>query len=222
MVILYGAGRTDAGVHALGQVAHFDLHKSLPTRTIVDAINHFLRPHPIMVLAAAQVDRSFHARFSAISRSYFYRILNRYAPPALDVNRVWHVREKLDAVKMHEAAQILVGKHDFSSFRSSHCQAKTPLRSIHQISVIRTGDGKHDDTIKNHIKMYDDEVIIHVKARSFLHNQVRIIAGNLRKIGGGQWDAEQLTRVLRAKDRRAADATAPAYGLYLHEIKYVT
>lgn len=203
-VTLYGAGRTDAGVHALGQVAHFDLHKNWLPDTISDALNHYLKPHPIIVLNTELVEQNFHARFSAISRSYIYRILNRRAPPSIDANRVWHIPEVIDINKIEAASQYLIGTHDFSSFRSKQCQAKSPLKSIEQIKITSQ----------------EDEIRIFLEARSFLHNQVRIIVGNLRKVGNGKWEADKINQILQARDRCFADATAPAQGLYLYRIRY--
>ena len=184
-VTVYGAGRTDAGVHALGQVAHIDLAMEAPADTVRDAINAHLRPAAIAVLAAEIAPVDFHARFDAIRRHYRYRILNRRAPPALERGRVWHVGAPCDAGAMHEAGQILVGKHDFSSFRAAECQAKSPVKTLDAITVSRRGE----------------EIEIAARARSFLHHQVRNIVGTLRLIGEGKWSPDDLTAALAAKDR---------------------
>lgn len=201
---VYGAGRTDAGVHALEQVAHFDLPGAPSPETVRDALNFHLRPAAISVVEAAEVDGSFDARRSATGRRYLYRIFNRRAPPALLRGRVWHVAKPLDAAAMHEAAQVLIGRHDFSSFRASLCQAKTPVKTLARLSVMRK----------------DEEIHIEVAARSFLHNQVRIVAGTLKLVGEGKWTAANLSAALAAKDRSAAGPTAPAEGLYLSEVLY--
>jgi len=201
---VYGAGRTDAGVHALGQVAHFDLPGAPPPETVRDALNFHLRPAAISVVEAARVDNSFDARRSATGRRYLYRIFNRRAPPALLRGRVWHVAKPLDAAAMNDAAQVLIGRHDFSSFRASLCQAKSPVKTLDLLSVTRR----------------DEEIHIEAAARSFLHNQVRILAGTLKLVGEGKWTAANLTAALAAEDRSAAGPTAPAEGLYLSEVLY--
>ena len=204
-VTLYGAGRTDAGVHALGQVAHFDLDKEVDGDTVRDAINFYLKPQPIAVQAAAIVPAEFHARFSARSRSYIYRIVNRRAPLVLDRGRAWHVPgPKLDADAMHTAAQRLVGHHDFTTFRSTECQVESAMKTLDAISVKRHGDG----------------ISIAVSARSFLHNQVRIITGTLKLVGEGKWTADDVTAALEAKDRTKGGQTAPPDGLYLTRVEY--
>lgn len=199
-----GAGRTDAGVHAAGQVAHFDLTRSWEIRTLINALNAHLRPQPVAVLDAAEVTADFHARFSAIKRHYRYRILNRLAPPALERGRVWHVIRPLDEKAMHAAAQLLVGRHDFTSFRSTECQAKSPVKTLDRLDVRRICD----------------EVVIETSARSFLHNQVRAMVGSLRKVGEGKWSALDLVRARDACDRSAAGPTAPAEGLCLMRVDY--
>ncbi len=199
-----GAGRTDAGVHAMAQAAHFDLAKEFPGEKVRDALNHFLRPSAVAVIHAAVVPGDFHARFSAVKRRYFYRILTRRAPPALDRNRVWHVVHDLDADVMHHAAQALVGRHDFTTFRSSECQAKTPLKTLDEIAVRRAGDEIHVETA----------------ARSFLHNQVRSMVGSLKLVGEGKWLARDLKEALDAKDRAACGPVAPPEGLYLLGVDY--
>ena len=203
-VTVHGAGRTDAGVHALGQVAHFDIQKTTDADTVRDALNAHLRPDAVVVLAAQAVDDDFHARFSAGERAYLYRILNRRTPPALDASRVWHVGAPLDAEAMHEAAQVLVGQHDFTSFRASECQAKSPVKTLDELSVSRRGE----------------EIELTARARSFLHHQVRNITGTLKLVGEGKWRAPDVAKALDARDRAAAGPTAPAHGLYLTRVLY--
>lgn len=199
-----GAGRTDAGVHALGQVAHFDLEKDWPVDTVRDAINAHLRPDPITILDCEEVDAQFDARFSATKRRYLYRICDRRTPLALDRDRAWQVPRALEPEVMHSAAQVLVGKHDFTTFRASQCQAKSPVKTLDLVDVSRVGA----------------EVHINVQARSFLHNQVRSIAGALRQVGEGKWSARDLEAALQAKDRAACAAVAPPHGLYLLSVAY--
>jgi tRNA pseudouridine38-40 synthase len=201
---LYGAGRTDAGVHALGQVAHVDLAKDWESDTVRDAINAQLRPHPIAVLSAERMAEDFHARFSAAKRHYLYRTLNRRADLALERDRAWKIARPLDAGAMHEAAQHLVGHHDFTTFRSTECQAKSPIKTLDQLNVVRAGD----------------EIRIAVSARSFLHNQVRSMVGSLALVGEGRWSGDDLRKALEAKDRTACGPVAPACGLYLVRVDY--
>ncbi len=201
---LFAAGRTDSGVHALGQVAHFDLEKETDALTVRDALNYHCKPHPVAVLEAEAAEADFHARFSAISRHYLYRILNRRAPPVLDAGRVWHVAVPLDAGAMHEAAQMLAGRHDFSSFRAAECQADSPVKTLDVLNVSRVAE----------------EVHITAAARSFLHNQIRIFAGTLRLAGEGKWTAGRVRATLDARDRAAAGPTAPPEGLYLTKVTY--
>ena len=203
-VVVAGAGRTDAGVHALGQVAHVDLAKDWDGDTVRDAINFHLRPQPIAVLTAEQVAENFDARFSATERHYLYRIVNRRADLALDQNRAWRVPRPLDADAMHAAAQKLVGRHDFTTFRAAECQAKSPVKTLDQLDVKRDGD----------------EVRISAAARSFLHHQVRSIVGSLVHVGEGKWSAEELADALAARDRTRCGQVAPPQGLYLVRVEY--
>jgi len=202
--LVEGAGRTDAGVHALGQVAHVDIEKDTDGSTVRDALNFHLRGLPVTVLAAEEVDRQFHARFSARERSYLFRILDRRPPPAVDAGRVWWVPVALDAGAMHEAAQALIGNHDFSSFRAAQCQADSPVKTLDELRVTRAGD----------------EIHIQVRARSFLHHQVRNFAGTLKLVGEGKWSAADIAAILAAKDRTRAGPTAPPEGLYLVKVGY--
>jgi tRNA pseudouridine38-40 synthase len=199
-----GAGRTDAGVHALGQVAHVDLAKDWPPDTVRDALNAYLRPHPVAVLLAERVADDFDARFSAIRRHYRYRIVNRRADLALDVQRAWRVPRPLDATAMHDAAQRLVGRHDFTTFRSTECQAKSPVKTLDRLDVTRDGD----------------EVDVIAVARSFLHNQVRSMVGSLVHVGEGKWSTDDLAAALAARDRTACGQVAPPQGLYLVRVEY--
>ncbi|HYJ59480.1 MAG TPA: tRNA pseudouridine(38-40) synthase TruA [Methyloceanibacter sp.] len=199
-----GAGRTDAGVHARGQVAHFDLAKDWPSDKVRDALNAQLRPDPISVLACEPVTENFDARFSATARHYRYRIVNRRGPLALDRDRAWHVVHALDATAMHDAAQVLVGHHDFSTFRSAECQAASPVKTLDRLAVSRDGQ----------------EIAIEASARSFLHNQVRSMVGSLKLVGGGKWTAEDVESALKARERAACGPVAPACGLYLVKVDY--
>jgi tRNA pseudouridine38-40 synthase len=199
-----GAGRTDAGVHALGQVAHFDLVRDWPPDTVRAAVNFHLKPDPIAILDCAIVADDFDARFSAIGRHYRYRILRRSAPPVLDRDRVWWVPHRLDAVAMHEAAQALVGRYDFTTFRAAGCQAKSPVKTLDRLDVRTDGD----------------EIVIEASARSFLHNQVRSMVGSLKMVGDGKWPVSGMASALAAKDRAACGPVAPARGLYLVKVDY--
>jgi tRNA pseudouridine38-40 synthase len=199
-----GAGRTDAGVHATGQVAHVDLARSWDTDTVRDAINAHLRPHPVAVLAAEAVASDFDARFSATRRHYLYRIVNRRADLALDRRHAWRIGRTLDAAAMQAAAQRLVGKHDFSTFRASECQAKSPVKTLERLDAERHGE----------------EIRIHASARSFLHTQVRSMVGSLALVGEGRWSSDDLARALDARDRAACGPVAPPDGLYLVRVDY--
>ena len=202
--MVQGAGRTDAGVHALGQVAHVDLLREWDPFVLRNAINAGVRPHKVCVLEAELVPDSFNARFSGTKRHYLYRILNRRAPPTLDLGQVWFVPVDLDAEAMHEAAQILVGHHDFTTFRSTQCQAQSPMRTLDRLEVSRFGEF----------------IEIRTESRSFLHNQVRSMVGSLKFVGEGKWQASDLKAALDAKDRTACGAVAPPEGLYLVRVDY--
>jgi tRNA pseudouridine38-40 synthase len=199
-----GAGRTDAGVHALGQIAHFDLAKDWACDKVRDALNAQLRPDPISVLACELVPDGFEARFSANARHYLYRIVNRRSPLALERERAWHVIQPLDAAIMHAAAQVLIGHHDFTTFRSTECQAPSPMKTLDRLAVSRHGE----------------EVRIEASARSFLHNQVRSMVGSLKLVGDGKWTANDLQQALEARDRSACGPVAPSCGLYLMKVDY--
>ncbi len=203
-VTVHGGGRTDAGVHARGQVAHFDLARPSPPAQVRDALNHHLRPLPVVVLAAEAVGDDFHARFSATGRAYLYRILVRRAPPALDRGRAWWVPVALDADAMAAAAQALIGRHDFTSFRASKCQATSPVKTLDVLAPRRVDGGI--------------EVI--AEARSFLHHQVRNMVGSLKLVGEGKWSVDDMAAALDARDRARGGPTAPAEGLYLTAVRY--
>jgi len=203
-VTVTGSGRTDAGVHALGQVAHFDLVKAFEPGKVRDALNHYLRPNPVVVLDSDVADSEFHARFSARSRHYLFRILNRRSPPALETGKVWHVSHKLDADAMHAAAQTLVGQHDFTTFRAAECQAQSPVKTLDRLDVSRRAD----------------EIHIEASARSFLHHQIRSFAGTLKLVGEGKWTPRDVADALAAKDRTRCGPVAPPDGLYLVRIDY--
>lgn len=203
-VTIQGAGRTDAGVHATGQVAHFDIATEHDGGTVRDALNFYLRPQPIAVLAAERVAADFNARLSAKKRHYVYRIRNRRPDLALDLRRMWRVPRPLDDRAMHAAAQRLLGHHDFTTFRSTDCQAKSPMKTLDQLDVVRNGD----------------EVQVIASARSFLHNQVRSMVGSLVHIGEGKWTGDDLFAALQARDRTRCGQVAPAEGLYLVKVDY--
>ncbi len=204
---VHAAGRTDAGVHATGQVIHFDLKRPREPYEIQSAVNHHVRPYSIVLREVKAVASDFHARFNAKQRHYHYHILNRTAPPALMAGYVWHVPVPLDPIKMHEAVQALVGKHDFSSFRSAHCSAQSAIRTLDIVTVSRSTE-EHE------------RIIIHIAARSFLHNQVRIIVGHLYQAGRGIYKAQDIEAILAARDRTKGAFTAPAHGLYLTKVVY--
>ena len=204
VVVPRGAGRTDAGVHALGQPAHMDLVKDWQPDKIRDALNAQLRPDPISVLACERAREDFDARFSAVARHYLYRIIDRRAPLALERMRAWGVFRPLDAEAMHQAAQALIGNHDFTTFRSTECQAKSPTKTLDRLDVSR-----HGEIIR-----------VETSARSFLHNQVRSMVGSLKLVGEGRWRADELRAALEARDRGACGAVAPPQGLYLVKVDY--
>ncbi len=203
-VDIFGAGRTDAGVHALGQVAHLNLTKDLRTDTVRDALNHHLGKDPIAVLNAEIVGDGFEARFDAVKRTYLYRLIDRRPPLTLDSGRVWRVPQHVDAQMMHEAAQALVGHHDFTCFRDTNCQAKSPMRTIDEIRVSRVGD----------------EIHFYFSARSYLHRQVRSITGSLVQVGISKWVRADIGNALKSCDRARCGPVAPAHGLYLNSVTY--
>ncbi|MBO1326996.1 tRNA pseudouridine(38-40) synthase TruA [Acetobacter suratthaniensis] len=200
------AGRTDAGVHALAQVAHLDFPAGikLTPHAVREGLSYHLKPHAVVVVDAAPVSLDWNARFSATWRAYRYRILNRRARPALVAGHVWHVKSPLDTERMNEAASLLLGLHDFTSFRAAACQAKSPIRTLDHLAVRREGD----------------EILITARARSFLHHQVRNMVGTLKQVGCGYWAPERVAQALAARDRSAAGQTAPAEGLYLSGVGY--
>jgi len=198
------AGRTDAGVHALAMPAHVDVAKPLTPHRLREGLNALVRPQPVSVLDVEKVADDWHARFTCVGRSYRYRILNRPAPPALERGRVWHIAVPLDVEAMQEAAAILVGRHDFTTFRSVHCQSDSPLKTLDRLEVSRAGD----------------EIHVEAAARSFLHHQVRSIVGCLALVGRGQWNPDDMRRALEAQDRAALGLNAPPHGLYFVEAVY--
>jgi tRNA pseudouridine38-40 synthase len=202
--VTQAAGRTDAGVHALGQVVHFDLDRGRPPFKIREALNFHLKPHPIAVLDCAEVGDGFEARFSAVARHYEYRILNRRARPGLEAGRVWHVPVLLDAALMHEAAQAILGRHDFTTFRAAECQANSPVRTLDRLDVMREAE----------------HVVVRSAARSFLHHQVRSMVGSLKLVGEGRWTPRDFRDALDARDRARCGPLAPPDGLYLVRVDY--
>lgn len=203
-VAVHGAGRTDTGVHARAMAAHVDIQKSMPPYRLVEGINAMLRPHPIAILSAEIVADDWHARFSSTGRRYLYRIINRRSPLTIDKGKAWRVSTALNADAMHAAAQRLVGRHDFTTFRSVHCQSASPVKTLESLSVERLGD----------------EIIIKAAARSFLHHQVRSMVGCLEFVGEEKWSADDLQGALEAKDRAALGYNAPPDGLYFMESSY--
>jgi tRNA pseudouridine38-40 synthase len=201
---VYGAGRTDSGVHALAQVAHVDIGRDTTPDTVRDALNAHLRSVPVSVLSATAVSDEFHARFSAMERAYWYRIVNRRSPPAICRGKVWHVPRLLDTDAMDAAAQLLVGKHDFSTFRASYCQARSPVKTLTSLNITQRRD----------------IISIHARAPSFLHHQIRNIVGTLKLVGEGKWTKADVAAALAARDRARGGPTAPAQGLYLTEVIY--
>ena len=202
--VLHAAGRTDAGVHAIAMAAHVDIDRPIPPFRLAEGLNARLRPLPVAILAAEPVAEDWHARFSCIGRRYFYRIVNRRAPLALESGRAWQVGVPLDAGAMHEAAQTLVGLHDFTTFRSAHCQSESPVKTLDRLDVRRDGD----------------VILVEAAARSFLHHQVRSMVGCLQLVGRGKWSAGDLRAALEAKDRAALGLNAPPHGLYFVEAVY--
>jgi tRNA pseudouridine38-40 synthase len=203
-VTVHGAGRTDSGVHARGQVAHFDLARDVDPGTVRDALNFHLKPAAAVVIDAAAVDGDFHARFSATARVYRYRITNRRAAPAIERGLTWWVPVPLDHEAMNEAAHALVGRHDFTTFRATVCQAKSPVKTLDVLGVRRDGV----------------EILVEARARSFLHHQVRNMVGTLKLVGEGKWSTTDVVRALDARDRARGGPTAPAFGLYLMQVLY--
>jgi len=203
-VVIQAAGRTDAGVHALGQVVSFDLSKEWDPFRIREALNFHTKPHPVAIVEAGAVPESFEARFSAIARHYEYRILNRRGRPALEDHRVWHCPMPLDADAMHAAAQLILGKHDFTTFRAAECQAKSPEKTLNRLDVSREGD----------------MIVVRAMARSFLHSQVRSMVGSLKLVGEGKWTPREFRAALDARDRSRCGPLAPPDGLYLVKVDY--
>jgi tRNA pseudouridine38-40 synthase len=203
-VVLHAAGRTDAGVHALAMTAHLDIAREITPFRLADGLNAKLRPQPVAILRAEIVPDDWHARFSCIGRRYQYRILNRRAPLALDAGRAWRVPVTLHADAMHRAAQQLVGRHDFTTFRSAHCQSESPIKTLDLLTVRRFGA----------------EIVVEAAARSFLHHQVRSMVGCLQLVGRGKWSEKDLKAALQARDRAALGFNAPPDGLYFVEATY--
>jgi tRNA pseudouridine38-40 synthase len=202
--IVTAAGRTDAGVHALAMSAHTDIARSLSPHRLREGLNALVRPHPVSILHAQPVAEDWHARFSCTGRRYLYRILNRRAPPALDHERVWHIAVDLEIDPMREAAEHLVGRHDFTTFRSAHCQSESPVKTLDSLKIIKVGE----------------EIQVVAAARSFLHHQVRSIVGCLALVGRGQWQPSDMRDALEARDRSALGFNAPPHGLYFLEAIY--
>ena len=198
LATVHAAGRTDAGVHALAMTAHVDIVKNLTEHRLREGLNALVRPNPVSVLAASRAPVDWHARFSCIERRYLYRILNRRAPPVLDRGRVWHVAVPLDVDAMREGATHLVGRHDFTTFRSAHCQSDSPVKTLDRLDVTRAGEKIH----------------VEAEARSFLHHQIRSMVGCLALVGRGQWQPEDMRKALEARDRAALGLNAPPHGLY--------
>jgi tRNA pseudouridine38-40 synthase len=206
--LIQGAGRTDAGVHASGQVAHFDLSRDWDPYRLSEAVNFHLKPRPVSIVAAARVADDFHARFFALDRRYIFRLVSRRAPAVLETGLVWQVRHPLDAQAMQAGANALMGHHDFTTFRSTTCQAKSPMKTLDRLDV---------ETVELE---YGTEYRFHVEARSFLHNQVRSFVGTLERVGSGRWSPEDVASALAARDRTACGPVCPPYGLYLANVEY--
>lgn len=203
-IVCFSAGRTDAGVHALAQVVHFDIDKEFPPFMVRDALNFYLIGLNIIILEATKVDSDFHARFSAKKRFYKYIIYNRPIASVIEKDLAWHVRNNLDVNKMKEAAKFLIGHHDFTSFRDSQCQGKSPIKTLEQLDI----------------EKIDDKIFIYLSAKSFLHHMVRNIVGSLKLVGTDKWEINQIKTALEARDRKAAGPTAPAHGLYFVKVEY--
>jgi tRNA pseudouridine38-40 synthase len=204
LVAVHAAGRTDAGVHALAMAAHVDIEKTLTKHRLREGVNALVRPAPISVTAVERVADDWHARFSCVGRRYLYRILNRRAPPALDAGRVWHIAVPLDLETMQKGAAHLVGRHDFTTFRSAQCQSESPVKTLDSLTVERAGE----------------EIHVRAAARSFLHHQVRSMVGCLALVGRGQWTPEDMRKALEARDRAALGLNAPPHGLHFVEAVY--
>jgi tRNA pseudouridine38-40 synthase len=204
LAAVHGAGRTDSGVHALAMSAHVDIQKHVTAHRLRDGLNALVRPDPIAILDAREVADDWHARFSCIGRRYEYRILNRRAPPAVERGRVWHIAQPLDVGAMEQGAAMLVGRHDFTTFRSAQCQSKSPVKTLDRLDIVR--DGEH--------------IRIEAAARSFLHPQVRSMVGCLIMVGRGQWTPEDIGHALEARDRAALGLNAPPHGLFFVEAVY--
>ena len=204
-VTIYGAGRTDAGVHAMGQVAHFDvINKHFETYVIKNAINDHLRPHPISILNVEEVDQSFHARFNAVQRKYLYRIINRKSPLTIEKGRAWHVHKELNIEKMKECSLLLEGKHDFTTFRSANCQSDSPIKTLDEVKISKSGENIYFGFV----------------AKSYLHHQIRSLVGSIKLVGEETWTIDHLENALKARDRTMCGALAPPDGLYFMEVKY--
>jgi len=203
-VLVQGSGRTDAGVHALGQVAHLDLARDITAEKLREALNYYIQGAPVSVLRVEAVSDDFHARFSALKRHYIYKIVNRRAPLTFGKGLAWHVKNSLDAEAMHDAAQVLVGRHDFTTFRHIHCQAESPIKTLDYLRVTRDGD----------------DINLEAGARSFLHHQIRSITGTLKLVGAGNWSKDDLKNALEAKDRHELGFNAPPDGLYFRRVEF--
>ena len=204
-VTIYGAGRTDAGVHAMGQVAHFDImNKYFETFVIKNAINDHLRPHPISILNVEEIDHSFHARFNAVQRKYLYRIINRKSPLTIEKGRAWHVHKELNIEKMQKCSFLLEGKHDFTTFRSANCQSDSPIKTLDEVKISKSGENIYFGFV----------------AKSYLHHQIRSLVGSIKLVGEETWTIEHLENALKARDRTMCGALAPPDGLYFMEVKY--
>ena len=204
-VVIFGAGRTDAGVHAIGQTAHFDIKKkSFDIYVIKNALNDHLRPLPISILDVEEVNENFHARFDAIQRKYLYRIINRKSPLTIEKGRAWQVHKSLSVEPMKKCIPLIEGKHDFTTFRSSHCQSESPIKTIDEVKITQS----------------DENIYFGISAKSFLHHQVRSLVGSLKMVGDGSWSIQDFDNALKSKNRSKCGALAPSEGLYFMEVKY--